>query len=553
MSELGVSGADGSSELQATSLEHIVNDDVTTKCNVIKLARNTEVIGYSTVILAHGENSNGLFGLVKPEQVMLPIGELGRPGCSAQEQGHIRLTQNAHQNDSKDALKNNPSNLLADGYVSMCTGGQNLGKIFDVCSNAGAQQILLPHGSAAGDARDQNKVLSKFQNVQRARHVLPKLPKVNLGVTSDAAKELVPQMRVARPPAEGRGRNQLLPRYWPRITDQELRQISGNSNSTIVPLFEKVLSASDAGRIGRLVLPKACAEAYFPPISQPEGLPLKIQDAKGKDWHFQFRFWPNNNSRMYVLEGVTPCIQSLQLQAGDTVTFSRIDPEGKLVMGFRKATDTVQLQESQISAMANGALGSETICSGFNESLSITDKRGSWVKEGLFQPLLVSDKISRSIGSKSKRLLMDNEDAMELKLTWEEAQDLLRPPPKVKPSIVIIEDQEFEEYEEPPVIGKRSFLQHGHQGNMINGFSVMIALNGEGFLLKFYLLQNGHVLIILGMQKGLHALCLMNCLQASYKLSFSSTQRLKGVELLVQSNFHLQPRQPVSMPWQSLQ
>ena len=31
-------------------------------------------------------------------------------------------------------------------------------------------------------------------------------------------------------------------------------------NSTIVPLFEKVLSASDAGRIGRLVLPKACAE-----------------------------------------------------------------------------------------------------------------------------------------------------------------------------------------------------------------------------------------------------------------------------------------------------
>ena len=27
-----------------------------------------------------------------------------------------------------------------------------------------------------------------------------------------------------------------------------------------MPLFEKMLSASDAGRIGRLVLPKACAE-----------------------------------------------------------------------------------------------------------------------------------------------------------------------------------------------------------------------------------------------------------------------------------------------------
>lgn len=32
---------------------------------------------------------------------------------------------------------------------------------------------------------------------------------------------------------------------------------------TITPLFEKMLSASDAGRIGRLVLPKACAEVQF--------------------------------------------------------------------------------------------------------------------------------------------------------------------------------------------------------------------------------------------------------------------------------------------------
>lgn len=59
-------------------------------------------------------------------------------------------------------------------------------------------------------------------------------------------------------------------------------------------------------------------QAYFPPIHTAEGLPLRIQDVKGKEWLFQFRFWPNNNSRMYVLEGVTPCIQSMQLQAGDT-------------------------------------------------------------------------------------------------------------------------------------------------------------------------------------------------------------------------------------------
>ncbi|XLU65602.1 B3 domain-containing transcription repressor VAL2 [Arachis hypogaea] len=88
-------------------------------------------------------------------------------------------------------------------------------------------------------------------------------------------------------------------------------------------------------------------QAYFPPISQLEGLPLKILDAKGKEWIFQFRFWPNNNSRMYVLEGVTPCIQSMQLQVGDTVTFSRLEPEGRLVMGFRKASNATPSDQVQ--------------------------------------------------------------------------------------------------------------------------------------------------------------------------------------------------------------
>ena len=42
---------------------------------------------------------------------------------------------------------------------------------------------------------------------------------------------------------------------------------------------------------------------------------------------------------------------------------------------------------------------------------------------------------------------MHSEDAMALRLTWAEAQELLRPPPSVKPTVVMVEDQEFEEYE----------------------------------------------------------------------------------------------------------
>ncbi|CAN0879554.1 B3 domain-containing transcription repressor VAL2 [Linum grandiflorum] len=288
----------------------------------------------------------------------------------------------------------------------------------------------------------------------------------SLGYTSlsmESNNGTVSPVRIARLPRfEGRGKCSIS-RYSPRITDQELRRMSTDPNFTVRPLFEKVLSASDAGRIGRLVLPKACAEEYFPRIDQPEGRPLSMQDVNGKEWMFQYRYWPNNNSRMYVLEGVTSCIQSMQLEAGDIVTFSRMeskenptDPEGKLIMGFRKAT-TPTTQGS-----------SDAHFSTMSKHLKSTSGDNSWHKsdkqeKGLMQPstLVPEKKRARNIGTKGKRLLIASEDASELKLTWEEVQDLLRPAPTSKPNIVTIDDYEFEEYDEPPVFGKTSiFVAH---------------------------------------------------------------------------------------------
>ncbi|XP_042396298.1 B3 domain-containing protein Os07g0563300-like [Zingiber officinale] len=47
---------------------------------------------------------------------------------------------------------------------------------------------------------------------------------------------------------------------------------------------------------------------------------------------------------------------------------------------------------------------------------------------------------------------------MELKLTWEEAQQLLCPSPNCVPDIVLVEGHEFEEYEEAPVFGKCTYF-----------------------------------------------------------------------------------------------
>lgn len=53
----------------------------------------------------------------------------------------------------------------------------------------------------------------------------------------------------------------------------------------------------------------------------------------------------------------------------------------------------------------------------------------------------------KSKNMKNKRLLMNSDDALELRVTWEEAQELLRPPPNAEPTVVMIEDIEFEEFD----------------------------------------------------------------------------------------------------------
>lgn len=82
-------------------------------------------------------------------------------------------------------------------------------------------------------------------------------------------------------------------------------------------------------------------------------------------------------------------------------------------------------------------------------SWSKLEKSEDMAKDNLLlQPSLISGrKRVRNIGSKSKRLLMDSVDVLELRLTWEETQELLRPPQSAKPSICTVEDHEFEEYD----------------------------------------------------------------------------------------------------------
>ncbi|CAD5328624.1 unnamed protein product [Arabidopsis thaliana] len=240
------------------------------------------------------------------------------------------------------------------------------------------------------------------------------------------------------------GKYQVVPRFWPKVSykNQVLQNQSKESESVVTPLFEKILSATDTGK--RLVLPKKYAEAFLPQLSHTKGVPLTVQDPMGKEWRFQFRFWPSSKGRIYVLEGVTPFIQTLQLQAGDTVIFSRLDPERKLILGFRKASITQSSDQQADPADMHSPFEVKKSAYITKETPGVECSSGK--------------KKSSMMITRSKRQKVEKGDDNLLKLTWEEAQGFLLPPPNLTPSRVVIEDYEFEEYEvhpyDAPIIGK---------------------------------------------------------------------------------------------------
>jgi len=89
-------------------------------------------------------------------------------------------------------------------------------------------------------------------------------------------------------------------------------------------LFDKAVTPSDVGKLNRLVIPKQCAEKYFPldVNSSEKGLLLNFEDNTGKVWRFRYSYW--NSSQSYVLtKGWSRFVKDKKLEAGDIVSFHR--------------------------------------------------------------------------------------------------------------------------------------------------------------------------------------------------------------------------------------
>ncbi|KAF2322941.1 hypothetical protein GH714_032284 [Hevea brasiliensis] len=105
---------------------------------------------------------------------------------------------------------------------------------------------------------------------------------------------------------------------------------------------DKAREWSDRGgmtRIHDLVAVKA-AEAHLPLLESKEGIFITMDDLDGLHvWSFKYRYWPNNNSRMYVLENTGDFVNTHGLQLGDFIMVYKDNQNQNYVIQAKKASD----------------------------------------------------------------------------------------------------------------------------------------------------------------------------------------------------------------------
>lgn len=211
--ETGAMTVDNVSEIRSTSVDNQVDGSSVEKMKLRQLGNDTTVDGLKNFLQSGNDNINGSLGQLKQEEG-LPQGENGGTRFSNLNQASIGACIHAKLDNCKANL------MVKDIHESLVQTNLSI-----TLGAPSGNQNMFP--SAVVEDREQNKASTPIQQGPRSRHLLPKPPRSALSPGLETNTGIVPQIRVARPPAEGRGRNQLLPRYWPRITDQELQQISG--------------------------------------------------------------------------------------------------------------------------------------------------------------------------------------------------------------------------------------------------------------------------------------------------------------------------------------
>ncbi|KAL3695626.1 hypothetical protein R1sor_009702 [Riccia sorocarpa] len=145
----------------------------------------------------------------------------------------------------------------------------------------------------------------------------------------------------------------------------EVHRIRPISESQIRLVIQKQLTTTDVGSLGRIILPKKEAETHLPHLPDKEGIEMCLNDYDvDRTWIMKYRFWPNNKSRMYLLENTGEFAKYHGLQQGDLLLIYRQLP-ARYVLRVKKMAPPLHLvtPPRSINTEAGGATAAEDLVS----------------------------------------------------------------------------------------------------------------------------------------------------------------------------------------------
>ncbi|XP_038985923.1 regulatory protein viviparous-1 [Phoenix dactylifera] len=186
--------------------------------------------------------------------------------------------------------------------------------------------------------------------------------------SSSSSRQKNPMMEAPPPPKSSMQQPQLSPSMPPQQQQQQQQNshrddaastadrrqgLKGEKNLRF--LLQKVLKQSDVGSLGRIVLPKKEAEIHLPELDTRDGISIPMEDiGTSQVWNMRYRFWPNNKSRMYLLENTGEFVRSNGLQEGDfIVIYSDIKCGKYMIRGVKVRPQTEKGQASRSVARSH--------------------------------------------------------------------------------------------------------------------------------------------------------------------------------------------------------
>lgn len=106
-------------------------------------------------------------------------------------------------------------------------------------------------------------------------------------------------------------------------------------------IFSKAMTRSDVGKLGRIILPRADAEKYFPYFKERSGLSLVLHDVYGRQHECTLKYWLNgaksSQKRMYLIDlghQKNAFFSKLQIRIGSLLDFY-VDDQHRYVIDSR--------------------------------------------------------------------------------------------------------------------------------------------------------------------------------------------------------------------------